>query len=249
LPLAATKLEPKEISMSEPTVVLVHGAFADASSWRGVFEALESDRRKVLAPPNPLRGLATDAEYISAITTSIDGPVLLVGHSYGGALITVAGVAENVVGLVYVAGFAPDVGEALGPLQARFPASPAAAHFVPADTPQGVEVSIDPAAFPEVFAADVDPGDAAFMAIAQRPISARALEEPAGAAAWMTKPSWAVLPEQDGAIHPGLHRFAYERAGAMTTSVPGASHVVMISQPGLVAGVVNEALMAVPAQA
>jgi pimeloyl-ACP methyl ester carboxylesterase len=235
--------------MAEPTVVLVHGAFADASSWRGVFEELKSDGRNVLAPANPLRGLATDAEYISAITRWVDGPVLLVGHSYGGAVITVAGVAENVVGLVYVAGFAPDEGEALGPLQARFPDSPAASHFVPAEAPEGVEVTIDRAAFAEVFAADVDPVDAAFMAIAQRPISARALEEPAAAAAWMTKQSWAVLPEQDAAIHPELHRFAYTRAGATTTEVPGASHVVMISQPRLVAGVVSEALMAVPAQA
>ena len=234
--------------MSDPTVVLVHGAFADASSWRGVFDALKSDGRKVLAPPSPLRGLESDAEYISAVTASVDGPVLLVGHSWGGALITVAGVAENVVGLVYVAGFAPDAGEALGPLQAGFPAPPAATHFLPAEIPGGVEVAIDPAAFAEVFAADVDPAEAAFMAIAQRPLSATALEEPAAAAAWRTKPSWAVLPMQDCAIHPDVHRFSYERAGARTTEVPGASHVVMVSQPGAVAGVITEALSAVPTQ-
>lgn len=234
--------------MADPTVVLVHGAFADASSWRGVFEALKFDERKVLAPPNPLRGLVSDAEYISAITGAVDGPVLLVGHSYGGALITVAGIAENVVGLVYVAGFAPDEGEALGPLQAGFTASPAAAHFLPGAIPGGVEVAIDPAAFAEVFAADIDPADAAFMAIAQRPLSAIALEEPAAAAAWRTKPSWAVLPTQDCAIHPDLHRFSYERAGARTTEVPGASHVVMISHPGVVAGVIAEAISAVPTQ-
>jgi pimeloyl-ACP methyl ester carboxylesterase len=234
--------------MSDPTVVLVHGAFADASSWRGVFDALKSDGRKVLAPPSPLRGLESDAEYISAVTASVDGPVLLVGHSWGGALITVAGVAENVVGLVYVAGFAPDEGEALGPLQAGFPAPPAATHFLPAEIPGGVEVTIDPAAFAEVFAADIDPADAAFMAIAQRPLSAMALEEPAAAAAWRTKPSWAVLPTQDCAIHPEVHRFSYERAGARTTEVPGASHVVMISNPGPVAGVITEALTAVPTQ-
>jgi len=234
--------------MSDPTVVLVHGAFADASSWRGVFEALMSDGRKVLAPPSPLRGLESDAEYISAVTASVDGPVLLVGHSWGGAVITVAGVAENVVGLVYVAGFAPDEGEAIGPLQAGFPAAPAAAHFLPAEIPGGVEVAIDPAAFAEVFAADLDPADAAFMAIAQRPLSAMALEEPAVAAAWRTKPSWAVLPTHDCAIHPDLHRFSYERAGARTIEVPGASHVVMISNPGPVAGVITEALSAVPTQ-
>jgi pimeloyl-ACP methyl ester carboxylesterase len=213
-----------------------------------VFEALEFDGRKVLAPPSPLRGLESDAEYISAVTASVDGPVLLVGHSWGGAVITVAGVAENVVGLVYVAGFAPDEGEALGPLQAGFPAPPAATHFLPAEIPGGVEVAIDPAAFAEVFAADVDPADAAFMAIAQRPLSAMALEEPASAAAWRTKPSWAVLPTQDSAIHPDLHRFSYDRAGATTTEVPGASHAVMISCPGSVAGVITEALSAVPTQ-
>jgi pimeloyl-ACP methyl ester carboxylesterase len=234
--------------MVDPTVVLAHGAFTDASSWRGVFEALQSDGRKVLAPAIPLRGLESDAEYVSAITGSIDGPVLLVGHSWGGAVITVAGVAENVVGLVYVAGFAPDEGETLGGLQAGFPAPPAATHFLPAEIPGGVEVTLDPAAFAEVFAADVDPADVAFMAIAQRPLSAMALEEPASAAAWRTKPSWAVLPTMDRAIHPDLHHFAYERAGARITEVPDASHAVLISHPESVATVITEALSAVPAQ-
>ena len=234
--------------MADPTVVLAHGAFADASSWRGVFEALNSDGRRVIAPAIPLRGLASDAEYVSAITSSVEGPVLLVGHSWGGAVITVAGVAENMVGLVYVAGFAPDEGETLGGLQAGFPAPPAASHFLPAQIPGGVEVTIDPAAFAEVFAADVDPADAAFMAIAQRPLSAKALEEPASVAAWKTKPSWAVLPTMDRAIHPDLHRFAYERAGARTSEVPGASHAVLISHPEAVAEVITEALSSVPAQ-
>jgi pimeloyl-ACP methyl ester carboxylesterase len=234
--------------MVDPTVVLVHGAFADASSWRGVFGALNSDGRMVIAPPNPLRGLEGDADYLSAIVDSVDGPVLLVGHSYGGAVITIAGVAENVVGLVYVAGFAPDEGEALGPLQAGFAAAPAAAHFLTAEIPGGVEVSLDPASFAEVFAADVDPAEAAFMAVAQRPLAAMALDERATAAAWRTKPSWAVLPTQDCAIHPDLHHFSYDRAGARTTEVPGASHAVMISQPGPVAGVITEALSMVPTQ-
>ncbi|MDX6653913.1 MAG: hypothetical protein QOH18_614 [Solirubrobacterales bacterium] len=235
--------------MTEPTVVLIHGAFADASSWRGVFDALRSDGRKVLAPANPLRGLAGDAEYISALIGAIDGPVLLVGHSYGGAVITVAGVAENVVGLVYVAGFVPDEGENLTRLQADFPAAPAAAHILPAEIPGGVEVTLDPAAVGEVFAADVDPADVAFMAIAQRLLAATAFEEPAAAAAWKTRPSWAVLPTEDAAINPDVHRFAYERAGATTTEAPGASHVVMISHPELVARVITGALVAVPTEA
>jgi pimeloyl-ACP methyl ester carboxylesterase len=228
--------------MTDPTVVLIHGAFADASSWRGVFDALRSDGRKVLAPANPLRGLAGDAEYISALIGAIDGPVLLVGHSYGGAVITVAGVAENVVGLVYVAGFVPDEGENLTRLQADFPAAAAAAHILPAEIPGGVEVTLDPAAVGEVFAADVDSADVAFMAIAQRPLAATAFEEPAVAAAWKTRPSWAILPTEDAAINPDVHRFAYKRAGAITTEVPGASHVVMISHPAEVTAVISEAL-------
>jgi pimeloyl-ACP methyl ester carboxylesterase len=235
--------------MTDPTVVLIHGAFADASSWRGVFDALGPDGRKVLAPANPLRGLAGDAEYISALIGAIDGPVLLVGHSYGGAVITVAGVAENVVGLVYVAGFVPDEGESLGTLQAGFPAPAAATHILPAEIPGGAEVTLDPAAVGEVFAADVDPADVAFMAIAQRPLAATAFGEPAAAAAWKSKPTWAVLPTEDAAINPDVHRFAYERAGAITTEAPGASHVVMISHPDLVAGVITEALGAVPTEA
>lgn len=230
--------------MAVPTVVLVHGAFADGSSWRPVYDALRLDRRTVIAPPNPLRGLASDAGYLGAIVERIEGPVLLVGHSYGGAVITVAGVAENVVGVVYVAGFVPDEGEALRSLQGRFPNPPLAAQLRPVEIPGGVEMSIDVAAFAEVFAADINPADAAFMANAQRPCSVAALEEPASAAAWRSKPSWAVLPTADGAIHPDLQRFAYGRAGAHVTEVPGASHVVMLSRPRLVASVISDAVVA-----
>jgi pimeloyl-ACP methyl ester carboxylesterase len=230
--------------MAALTVVLVHGAFADASSWRGVYDALRSEGRTVIAPSNPLRGLTADADYLGVLTGAINGPVLLVGHSYGGAVITVAGMAENVAGLVYVAGFVPDEREALGPLQARFPAPPLATHLRSAEVPGGPEVSVDLAAFAEVFAADINPADAAFMAIAQRPLSAAALEESAAAAAWRSKPSWAVLPTADGAIHPDLHRFAFARAEARVTEVPGASHVVMLSRPRLVASVISDAIVA-----
>lgn len=226
------------------TVVLIHGAFADASSWRAVYDALRFEGRRVLVPPTPLRGLASDAGYVRALTRAIDGRVLLVGHSYGGAVATVAGVAENVAGLVYVAGFVPDEGETLAALQSRFPATPLASHLEPRETPDGSEVFMSPAAFGEVFAADLDPADAAFMAVSQRPVAANAFEEPAGAAAWRSKKAWAVLPTADGAIHPDLHRFAFDRAGARVTEVPGASHVVMISRPGLVAAVIDEAVVA-----
>jgi pimeloyl-ACP methyl ester carboxylesterase len=232
--------------MSEPTIVLVHGAFADASSWRPVFDELQSEGHAVLAPPNPLRGLASDAAYVRSFIENLDTPVLLVGHSYGGAVITVAGASEKAVGLVYVAGFAPDEGEALGALQGRFPDSRATPSLRPAPLPDdGVEISIDSASFHEVFCADVPAENAAFMAIAQRPLPAAAFGEPATAAAWKTTPSWAVIPTADGAINPDVHRFSYERAGATTIEVDGASHVVMISQPKVVADVIRQALQAV----
>jgi pimeloyl-ACP methyl ester carboxylesterase len=227
-----------------PTVVLVHGAFGDCSGWRAVHDSLRSDGRKVLVPPTPLEGLASDARYLRALTRGLDGGVLLVGHSYGGAVATVAGIAENVVGLVYVAGLAPDEGETLCALQSRFPAPPARSQLERTETPNGTEVSIARRTFGEVFAADLTPDDAAFMAASQRPLPARALQEPASAAGWRRRKSWAVLPTADGAVHPDLHRFAFDRAKARVTEVPGASHAVMMSRPRLVAAVINEALLA-----
>ena len=234
--------------MSAPTIVLVHGAFADASGWKGVHDALVADGQTVKAPPNPLRGLIGDAAYIRSFVDQIDGPVLLVGHSYGGAVITVAGAAENVVGLVYVAGFAPDEGESLAGLQERFTASGAFPHFQPSAFPgDGTEFSIDPAWYPRVFAGGVADDEAAFMAISQRPLSGAAFGETAAVAAWKSKPTWAVFPTADQTIDPGLHRFAYDRMGATVTEVDGGSHVVMITHPGVVAGVVLDAVHAVAA--
>jgi pimeloyl-ACP methyl ester carboxylesterase len=232
--------------MTEPTIVLVHGAFADASSWRPVFDELQSEGHTVVAPPNPLQGIGSDAAYVRSFIENLDAPVLLVGHSYGGAVITVAGESPTAVGLVYVAGFAPDEGESLGALQGRFPDSCATPYLRPAPLPDGgVEITIDTAGFHEVFAADVSAEQAAFMAIAQRPLPAAAFGEPAGAAGWRTTPSWAVIPTEDGAINPDVHRFSYERAGATTIEAQGASHVVMISRPNVVADVIRQALEAV----
>jgi pimeloyl-ACP methyl ester carboxylesterase len=231
--------------MSKPTVVLVHGAFGDASSWRPVFDLLDGDEYTVLAPPNPLRGLANDAAYIAAVIDQLDGPVVLVGHSYGGAVITVAGASEKVAGLVYVAGVAPDEGESVTDLQSRFPSLAMGPLVRPAQLADGsVEVSIDPARFHDVFAADVADADAAFMAISQRPVSATAFDDPATAAAWRTKPSWAVFGTADYPVAPELHRFSYERAGSTVTVVDGASHFVMLSQPDIVAGVIRDAVIA-----
>jgi pimeloyl-ACP methyl ester carboxylesterase len=232
--------------MSDPTVVLVHGAFTDASSWRRLYEELAGDDLMIKAPPNPLRGIGGgDAEYTKSVIAQIDGPVLLVGHSYGGAVISAAGAADNVVGLVYVAGFAPDEGETLAALQSNFPAAPSGQYFTASPlSVGGTEFSLDPSGFHEVFAADLPESEAAFMAISQRPLSGVALAEPAPAPAWRSRRSWGVLPTADRAIHPELHRFSYDRMGAMVTEVEGASHVVMMSRPDVVAEVVREAVRA-----
>jgi pimeloyl-ACP methyl ester carboxylesterase len=231
--------------MSDSTVVLIHGAFADAAGWRALVEELGSDAKAILAPPNPLRGTISDGAYMKNFVEQIDGDVLLVGHSYGGAVATVAGTAENVVGLVYVAGFCPDEGEPIGAMVERFDDARAAPHLTPAPLPEGgAEVAIDPAAFHEVFCADLPAEDAAFMAISQRPLSVAAFSDAAPAAAWKTKPSWAILPTEDGAIHPDLHRWAFDRAGSKVTVVDGASHAVFMSQPKVVADVIREALAA-----
>lgn len=228
--------------MSDPTIVLVHGAFTDASSWRRLYAALAGDGLTIKAPANPLRGLGADAEYTQSVIEQIDGPVLLVGHSYGGAVITATGNAGNVVGLVYVAGFAPDEGDDLVALQSNFPASLAGSYLRPAPLPDGgIEFALDPSGFHEVFAADLPADEAAFMAIAQRPLAAVAFAEPAPMPAWRSKPSWAVLPTADGAIHPEVHRFSYDRMGATVTDVEGASHAVMLSRPDVVAAVVRAA--------
>jgi pimeloyl-ACP methyl ester carboxylesterase len=232
--------------MATPTIVLVHGAFADASSWRPAFDALERDGHDhaILAPPNPLRGVNSDAAYVTSLFDQFDAPILLVGHSYGGAVITVAGSSPKVAGLVFVNGFVPDEGESLTQLGDRFTAPPLAQYYRQAPVPGGVDVYIDPAGFHEAFAADLSARDAAFMAASQRPIAGASFNEPASSAAWRQKPSWAVLATADGAINPDLHRFDYDRAGSKVTEVEGASHVVMLSHPDVVAGVICEAAAA-----
>ena len=236
--------------MSKATIVLVHGAFGDASTWRPVFDLLDGDEYTVLAPANPLRGLASDASYIEALIDQLDGPVVLVGHSYGGPVITVAGSSDKVAGLVYVAGVAPDEGESVGDLQERYPPLAMGNVLQPRELPDGgAEVSVDPERFHDVFTADLSDADAAFMAHAQRPVSPTAFEEPATAAAWHEKPSWAVWGTGDLPVGPALHRFQYDRAGSTVTEVEGASHFLMISQPDVVAGVIREAVTATTASA
>src|SRR3954466_13181751 len=231
--------------MSKPTVVLVHGAFGDASSWRSVFEHLDSDEYNVLAAAIPLRGVASDVSYLGAVIDQLDGPVVLVGHSYSGCVITVAGASDKVVGLVYVAGFVPDEGETIADLQGRFPSLAMGNFLQPRPLRDGsAELSVDPQRFHDIFCADVPDAEAEFMAHAQRPLLATAFEEPAAAAAWRVKPSWAVFGTGDQPIAPQLHRFSYERAGSTVTEVEDASHFVMLSNPGVVARIIREAVQA-----
>lgn len=237
------------MTTSAPTVVLVHGAFADAASWSGVITELQSHGIPVIAPPNPLRGLASDAAYVASVAAQIDGPVILVGHSYGGALITVAGTTENVVGLVYVAAYVLEEGESLGELQGRFPDSPLVSNLkqwtYPVEgTDPAVEVTITPEAFPDVFAADVPADVTKVLAVAQRPLAAAAFEETASAAAWKTKPSWALVAGADHAINPEVERFGAKRAGATVVEIEGASHAVAVSQPKEVADLILDAVRA-----
>jgi len=232
-----------------PTVVLVHGAFADAGSWNGVIAELRRHGVPVVAPPNPLRGLASDAAYIASVAAQIDGPVVLVGHSYGGAIITVAGTTENVVGLVYVAAYVLEEGESLGELQGRFPDSPLVSNLRQATYPvdggdPAVEVTIVPEAFPSVFAADVPIELTEILAVAQRPLAASAFTETATAAAWQSKRSWALVATADRAINPEVERFGAKRAGATILELEGASHAVAVSRPKEVAELIRDAVRA-----
>jgi pimeloyl-ACP methyl ester carboxylesterase len=232
--------------MAAPTVVLVHGAFADASGFRGLYDELLGQDLSIIAPPNPLRGLSGgDGDYLRSVITEIDGPVLLVGHSYGGSVITAAGTAENVVGLVYIAGFAPDEGENLTDLQSKFPAPGIIPYIVEHKLPDGgSEFTLSLEGFHESFCADLPADDAAFYAITQRPLAGVSLTEAAPTPAWRSRPSWAVLPTADRCIDPGVHHFSYERMGATVTEIEGSSHVAMISHPKEVAEVVLSAVRA-----
>ena len=236
-----------------PTIVLVHGAFADASSWNGVVERLQQQGYTVIAPPNPLRGVTVDSAYIASLLGQIDGPVLLVGHSYGGAVISNAATsAPNVAGLVYVAAFAPDEGETLGDVENGSKDSVLNAALVQYSYPAGpggqtaVEFGINPALLRDVFAADLPPEQTALMAATQRPVAAAAFSDVSGPPAWKTLPSWAVVATGDKAAGTDITRSMAQRAGAEITQVEG-SHVIMISQPQAVADVIVKAAEAVGA--
>jgi pimeloyl-ACP methyl ester carboxylesterase len=225
-----------------PTVVLVHGAFADSSSWNGVIERLQEKGVAVKAAAVPLRGLAIDSAYVAGVFEETEGPIVAVGHSYGGAVISSAAKdAKNVVGLVFVAAFAPDEGERLGEVT---PTSKDAVlgdalvplHY-PSDGGSAVEFAIDPAKFHNAFAADLPEEQAALMAVSQRPIAELGFSDAATAPAWKDLPSWTVVATADKAAGTDLVRSMAERAGANITEVDG-SHVIMVSQPEAVTDVI-----------
>lgn len=247
--LAMPSLSPSAgalVSEQKPTVVLIHGSFADASGWNGVIERLSRDGYPVLAPANPLRSLSGDAGYIASVLKTIPGPVILVGHSYGGAVITNAAMqAPNVKALVYVAAFALDKGETAFGTFAVFPGSnlPLALQVRPyqaAPGDFGLDGYIDPAQFHDVFCADVPAATALSMAAAQRPSTIASGSEPSGEPAWKTIPSWYMVAKQDRVIPPDAERFMAKRAGAHTVEID-SSHVAMISHPDAVTDLIRSA--------
>jgi pimeloyl-ACP methyl ester carboxylesterase len=232
---------------SKPTIVLVHGAFADGSSWDGVIERLQRQGYRVEAPGVALRGVGEDSAYLASLVKQIEGSVLLVGHSYGGALITnAASDVGNVVGLVFVAAFAPDTDEVLGEVAAESKDSVLMTVLAQRTYPTGKdgetepEFVIDPAKLREAFAADLPEDRTAVMAATQRPAAAAAFSDKSGPPAWKTLPSWAVVATQDKAAGADIVRSMARRAGAEIVEIE-SSHVVMMSHPQEVTDVIVRA--------
>jgi pimeloyl-ACP methyl ester carboxylesterase len=230
-----------------PTIVLVHGAFAESASWDPVIDHLLDAGHDVVAAPNPLRGVAADAQSVSDVVRSVEGPVVLVAHSYGGAVMTnVDHDAGEIAGLVYVNGFAPQSGENCFGLAGMFPGSMVGEATVrPVPRSDGTtDLYIAPDSFHEVFCADVSAPQAARMAITQRPATQEALTEPSGDhPLWKDVPSWFLIGEEDRIIPAALQRFEAERAGARrTVEIAGASHAAAVSQPGAVVELILDAV-------
>ncbi|MGW5861564.1 alpha/beta fold hydrolase [Streptomyces sp. NPDC055239] len=239
----AGKKEPK------PTVVLVHGAFADASGFNDTIALLQKAGFPVIAPANPLRDAVDDAAYLSSVLDTIDGPVILAAHSYGGLVITNAARGHaNVKALVYMGAFAPDKGESALQLSDRFPGSELGGALITRQYPvpgggTGTDGYIDPAKFRSVFAPDLPASRTRLMAATQRPASVQGLSGASGAPAWKTIPSWYLIPTEDKVIPPAAHRFMAKRAGSKVTEIR-SSHVVMISHPEAAAKIIKSAYTA-----
>lgn len=229
----------------KPTIVLVHGAFAESSSWNGVIDQLNQQGLTSIAAGNPLRSVSGDADTVRGVVASIDGPVVLVGHSYGGQVISQVH-DPKIKGLVYVAAFAPEEGETIGELSAKFPGSTLGDTLNKVALPDGsTDLYIQPAKFHQQFAADVPVAQATLDAVTQRPLNDRALNGKSGAPNWKSVPSWFVFPDADYNIPVAAHRFMAERANARATvEIKGASHALTVSQPAAVAKVIVEAATA-----
>ncbi len=245
--MTSSTLEPR--TDARPTVVLVHGAFADSSSWNGVVAQLRRDGYPVVAVANPLRSLQGDAELLRAVLDDVDGPIVLAGHSYGGSVMSEAAHGHpGVTALVYVASFLLEEGESTGDLAGRFPGNElgSALRPVPVPGPEGRTVDdlyIEQEKFHPVFAADVPADVAALMAVTQRPIIGDALADKATKAAWRTIPSWTLVTLQDLAVPAEAQRFMAERASSHAVEVD-ASHAVTVSRPDVVARLIDDAARA-----
>jgi pimeloyl-ACP methyl ester carboxylesterase len=228
-----------------PTIVLVHGAFAESSSWDAVIDPLLEAGHPVIAAGNPLRGLAADATAVADVVRAVDGPVVLAGHSYGGAVISnVPADAGQIVGLVYACGFAPGPGEAAIPLSQKLPGSTLGDALRPVPRSDGTtDLYITTERFHQQFCADVPAPQAARMAATQRPVTQEALSEPSGERSlWTEVPSWFLIGEEDRNIPAALQHYMAERAGAQRTlEIPGASHAITVSQPDANAQLILEA--------
>ncbi len=231
---------------SKPTVVLVHGAFADSTSWNGVISKLRHDGYPVVAVANPLRSLSGDSAYLKDVLANIDGPVVLAGHSYGGSVISNAATGnKNVKALVYLAAFLPEKGESAVDLSGKFPGSTlgdalSPVPFTSPDGSQGTDLYIRTDKFRHQFAADVPRNETDLMAVTQRPVTNAALFEGAAEPAWKTIPSWVLIATQDLNIPPQAQNFMAKRAHAHTSSIR-ASHAVSVSQPEKVTEVIEDA--------
>jgi pimeloyl-ACP methyl ester carboxylesterase len=234
---------------TKPTIVLVHGAFADSSSWNGEVTMLQKDGYTVLAPPNPLRGIASDGRYIAEFLKTVKGPIVLVGHSYGGPVIDAAAPGNpNVKALVFVSAYALDKGESVAGLGNKYPTSQLTADVlvkVPIATPAGqdVDLYVDQPAFESVFASGLATSQSSVMQATQRPLALSALSEKAPTPAWKTIPSWAVLSATDLVIPPDEQQFMYGRAKSKITRVE-AGHTALVSHPDVVVKVIEEAAAA-----
>jgi len=247
LALPASLMAQPITSNGKPTIVLVHGAFAESSSWDAVIARLNKDGYTAIAAANPLRSVATDAASVSTLVRSINGPVILVGHSYGGPVITAAANdTPNVKALVYVAGFMPEPGESAFTLSLKFPGSTLADSLFPVVLPDGEkDLYIQPAKFQLQFAADVPKEQAELMAATQRPVTQAALSEPSGVAAWKKLPSYVIYGSEDRNIPAAVMDFMAKRAHAVKTEmIEGASHALMVSHPDEVASFIENAAAA-----